>query len=182
MKIFYAGFYPVFFEREFIKRGHIFAQKSQSKNVLRTCKDDILNDVENADLLIMHPSCSLVRGESPEKVNTKHVTDFTNHWNDLVSNIAEYKVPKICIESYSLHEKAAAIIAKPTQTLQIIDENNIVNLWLKNLPEIVLTPVETDDSKIEFFRRIYPTMKNYIERIKTYQVLAVLMAEQWGSK
>lgn len=163
-------------------------------------QDDVLKHLnENWDLIIAHPPCTYLTvaankyynvekyGKKAEerKKQRKEAVEFFMKFTDL-------KCPRVCIENPI--GVMSSFYCKPTQIIQPYQfghsERKATCLWLKGLPALKPTNIVTPDiiklkSGKTDSRLHYETLKLQANerakmRSKTFEGIALAMAEQWG--
>ena len=144
------------------------------------------------DLLIAHPPC-------PRLCNSgvRWLYEKPEYGREMVlaaklfREVLDADVPRICVENPVMHKhaKRAGKIPQQTQVIQPWQfwagepgkgETKATCLWLKNLPKLVpSTPLET--GRVPAVHRMAPGPNRSTDRARTYEGIALQMAEQWGS-
>ena len=163
-------------------------------------QDDVLKHInENWDLIIAHPPCTYLtvaankyyniekygkKAEERQKQREKAIEFFMQ--------FTELKCPKVCIENPI--GVMSSYYCKPTQIIQPYQfghaERKATCLWLKGLPPLKPTNiVEPDiirlssgktDSRLHYETLKLPAEERAKMRSKTFEGIALAMAEQWG--
>jgi hypothetical protein len=137
---------------------------------------DVIND--GWDLMIAHPPCThlAVSGARWFKDKVKEQKEAL----EFVQRLMDAPIDKIAIENpISI---ISSRIRKPDQIIQPWmfghGETKATCLWLKGLPKLFATDVvEGREAKIH---KMSPGPNRWKERSKTYQGIAIAMANQWG--
>ena len=159
-------------------------------------QDDVLNHLEGWDLMIAHPPCT-------------YLTLAGLHWNYRVEGRSELTLKALTfvrqlldapVKQIALENPVGAIsrnIRQPTQIIQPwqfgTPESKLTCLWLKALPPLqpthVLRPEAYQDNGYSprwrnqtatGQNKLAPSPTRWMERSRTYPVIAQAMAEQWG--
>ena len=165
-------------------------------------QDDILKHLdENWDLIIAHPPCTYLTVAANKYYNVEKYGAKATEREQLREEAIEFflkftdlKCPKVAIENpigvMSTRYK------KPTQVIQPYyfgdKERKATCLWLKGLPPLKPTNiVEPDiikhksgrtDSRLHFETLKLPKEERARIRSKTFEGIALAMAEQWGQE
>ena len=163
-------------------------------------QDDVLKHLdENWDLIIAHPPCTYLTVSANKYYNVEKYGAKATEREQLREEAIEFflkftdlKCPKVAIENpigvMSTRYK------KPTQVIQPYyfgdKERKATCLWLKGLPPLKPTNiVEPDiikhksgrtDSRLHFETLKLPKEERARIRSKTFEGIALAMAEQWG--
>lgn len=163
-------------------------------------QDDILKHLnENWDLIIAHPPCTYLtvaankyynvekygkKAEERQKQREKAI-EFFMQFTDL-------KCPRVCIENPI--GIMSSFYCKPTQIIQPYQfghsERKATCLWLKGLlalkptnivtPDIIKLKSGKTDSRLHYETLKLPSEERAKMRSKTFEGVALAMAEQWG--
>lgn len=163
-------------------------------------QDDVLKHLnENWDLIIAHPPCTYLtvaankyyniekygkKAEERQKERQKAI-EFFMQFTDL-------KCPRVCIENPI--GVMSSFYCKPTQIIQPYQfghsERKATCLWLKGLPTLKPTNIVTPDiiklksgktdSRLHYETLKLPAEERAKMRSKTFEGIALAMAEQWG--
>jgi hypothetical protein len=138
---------------------------------------DVIND--GWDLMIAHPPCThlAVSGARWFKDKVKEQAESL----EFVRRLMDAPIDRIAIENpISI---ISSRIRKPEQIIQPWmfghGETKATCLWLKNLPK--LTPTDIVEGREARIHKMSPGPNRWKERSKTYQGIAIAMANQWGS-
>jgi hypothetical protein len=138
---------------------------------------DVIND--NWDLMIAHPPCThlAVSGARWFKDKVKEQAESL----EFVRRLMDAPINRIAIENpISI---ISSRIRKPEQIIQPWmfghGETKATCLWLKNLPK--LTPTDIVEGREARIHKMSPGPNRWKERSKTYQGIAIAMANQWGT-
>lgn len=163
-------------------------------------QDDVLKHInENWDLIIAHPPCTYLtvaankyynvekygkKAEERQKQRQKAIEFFMQ--------FTELKCPKVCIENPI--GVMSSFYSKPTQIIQPYQfghaERKATCLWLKGLsalkptnivaPDIIKLKSGKTDSRLHYETLKLPAEERAKMRSKTFEGVALAMAEQWG--
>lgn len=137
---------------------------------------DIIND--GWDIMIAHPPCTHLAVSGARWFKDK--VEEQKEALEFVQRLMDAPINKIAIENpISI---ISSRIRKPDQIIQPWmfghGETKATCLWLKGLPKLVATDVvEGREAKIH---KMSPGPNRWKERSKTYQGIAIAMANQWG--
>lgn len=134
---------------------------------------------EGWDLMIAHPPCTHLAVSGARWWSNKQKEQEEALL--LVRTLMVAPIDRICIENPI--SKISTSIRKPDQIIQPWQfghgETKATCLWLKNLPPLVPTNiVEGREAKVH---RMPPGLNRWKERSRTYQGIALAMADQWGN-
>ena len=149
---------------------------------------DVLEILDDGwDLGIFHPPCTyLCRHRS--RWNTEEDTKHIKSGKDFFMKFLDCSIPKICIENPVPLRKSN--LPKYTQIIQPWqfghDYSKRTCLWLKGLPELKPTKIVkisyyTTPNGRRFTKGWYFTPRNWMARSRTFQGIAIAMADQWGN-
>lgn len=160
-------------------------------------QDDVLNHLnEDWDLMIAHPPCTYltnagVRHLHPQVASRRGVRAKINgaeRWQEMEKAahfflaLKRASIPCIAIENPIPHKYARWWIGPYQQRFQPwefgVPETKPTCLWLKNLPPLMATIIETTR-----FARVHmtsPGPDRWKERSRTPEPIAQAMANQWG--
>jgi len=131
------------------------------------------------DLMIAHPPCThlAVSGARWFKDKVKEQAESL----EFVRRLMDAPIDRIAIENpISI---ISSRIRKPEQIIQPWmfghGETKATCLWLKNLPK--LTPTDIVEGREARIHKMSPGPNRWKERSKTYQGIAIAMANQWGT-
>lgn len=148
-------------------------------------QDDVLNHLAGWDLMIAHPPCthlavSGARWFKDKQEEQAQALAFVRH-------LLAAPIDKICLENpvsiISTH------IRKPDQIIQPWQyghpETKSTCLWLKNLSSLTPTSVMSEDRRRDNLtpsgqNKIGPSPDRWKIRSRTYEGIALAMADQWG--
>lgn len=130
------------------------------------------------DLMICHPPCTHLAVSGARWFKDKQVEQ--QQALQFVRTLLDCPIPRIALENpvsiISSH------IRKPDQVIQPWQfghgETKATCLWLKNLPP--LRPTDIVDGRENRVHRMPPGPDRWKERSRTFQGVAVAMADQWG--
>jgi hypothetical protein len=182
----------------FINRGHdaISCDLLPTESEGPHYQGDIFDlDLSEFDLMVAHPPCTYLTN-----AGVCHLHKDPSRWPKLFDGAKFFKrlldapVKRKAIENPIMHKYAKQLIGDRRQS-QVIQpwmfghkEQKATCLWLEGLP--LLKP--TNDVKYEMLKlpknereRLHylpPSSDRWKERSKTYQGIAVAMADQWGGE
>lgn len=195
MKILVACEYSGTVRRAFAALGHevtscdLLPSDDNSKDHYQGDVFDLLKN-NKYDLMIAHPPCTHLAVSGAAWFKAKRESGVQQEALEFVRRLMDTDIPKICIENpVSI---ISTQIRKPEQIIQPWmfghTEQKKTCLWLKNLPNLVdtnnvydemMTLPRKDREKMHY---LPPSPDRWKLRSKTYQGIAVAMANQWGSK
>ncbi len=195
MKVIVACEYSGIVRDAFIAKGHnaISCDLLDTEKPGPHYKGDIFDILDSSfDLMIAHPPCTYMCNSGAKHLYIDGKKDNGLNpirWQNLEAaaiffkKLLEYPIEKIAVENPIMLSYAKDIIGK--NYTQIIHpwqfghgETKATCLWLKNLPKLVPSNiVEGRDNRIH---RLPPSKNRGKERSKTYEGIAIAMAEQWG--
>lgn len=163
-------------------------------------QDDVLKHLdENWDLIIAHPPCTYLtvaanKYYNVEKYGKKAEERLKQRQKaiEFFMHFTELKCPKVCIENPI--GVMSSFYCKPTQIIQPYQfghsERKATCLWLKGLPVLKPTNIVTPDiiklksgktdSRLHYETLKLPAEERAKMRSKTFEGIALAMAEQWG--
>lgn len=133
------------------------------------------------DLMICHPPCTHLAVSGARHFARKVASGEQQEALEFVRMLLDAPVPKICLENpVSI---ISTRIRKPSQVIQPWmfghGETKATCLWLKGLPK--LRPTNPVDGRKPRVHHMPPSPNRWKERSRTYEGIALAMAEQWGS-
>jgi site-specific DNA-cytosine methylase len=133
------------------------------------------------DLMICHPPCTHLAVSGARHFARKVASGEQQEALDFVRMLLDAPVPKICLENpVSI---ISTRIRKPSQVVQPWmfghGETKATCLWLKGLPK--LRPTNLVDGRKPRVHHMPPGPNRWKDRSRTYEGIALAMAEQWGS-
>ncbi len=133
------------------------------------------------DLMICHPPCTHLAVSGARHFARKVASGEQQEALDFVQMLLDAPVPKICLENpVSI---ISTRIRKPSQVVQPWmfghGETKATCLWLKGLPK--LRPTNLVDGRKPRVHHMPPGPNRWKDRSRTYEGIALAMAEQWGS-
>lgn len=162
-------------------------------------QDDVLKHLnENWDLIIAHPPCTYLTVAANKYYNVEKYGEKAIERNkerkkaiEFFMQFTELKCPKVCIENPI--GVMSSFYCKPTQIIQPYQfghsERKATCLWLKGLPALNPTNIVTPDiiklksgktdSRLHFETLKLPANERAKIRSKTFEGIALAMAEQW---
>lgn len=163
-------------------------------------QDDVLKHLnENWDLIIAHPPCTYLTVAANKYYNTEKYSKKAEERLkqrqkaiEFFMQFTELKRPKVCIENPI--GVMSSFYCKPTQIIQPYQfghsERKATCLWLKGLPVLKPTNIVTPDiiklksgktdSRLHYETLKLPAEERAKMRSKTFEGIALAMAEQWG--
>lgn len=163
-------------------------------------QDDVLKHLnENWDLIIAHPPCTYLTVAANKYYNTEKYSKKAEERLkqrqkaiEFFMQFTELKCPKVCIENPI--GVMSSFYCKPTQIIQPYQfghsERKATCLWLKGLPVLKPTNIVTPDiiklksgktdSRLHYETLKLPAEERAKMRSKTFEGIALAMAEQWG--
>ena len=163
-------------------------------------KDDVLKHLnENWDLIIAHPPCTYLTVAANKYYNVEKYGNKAEERKkerqkavEFFMQFTELKCPRVCIENPI--GVMSSLYCKPTQIIQPYQfghsERKATCLWLKGLPELKPTNIVTPDiiklksgktdSRLHYETLKLPANERAKMRSKTFEGIALAMAEQWG--
>lgn len=157
---------------------------------------DCLTVIDNGwDLLIAHPPCTYLTNAGVKhlhsvpsrngvlaKIHGEERFKAMREASDFFNAIKASLTPKIAIENPTPHKYARALIGPYQQAFQPWEfgepETKRTCLWLKNLPPLMATIIET--VRAPRCHMTSPGPDRWKERSRTLPGIAAAMAEQWG--
>lgn len=162
-------------------------------------KDDVLNHLEGWDLIIAHPPCTYLTVAANKYYNVEKYGKKAEERQierekaiEFFMQFTELKCPKVCIENPI--GVMSSFYCKPTQIIQPYQfghsERKATCLWLKGLqplkstkivePDIIKLKSGKTDSRLHYETLKLPADERAKMRSKTFDGIALAMAEQWG--
>ena len=163
-------------------------------------QDNVLKHInENWDLIIAHPPCTYLtvaanKYYNVEKYGEKAEERLKQRQKaiEFFMQFTELKCPKVCIENPI--GVMSSFYCKPTQIIQPYQfghsERKATCLWLKGLqplkstkivePDIIKLKSGKTDSRLHYETLKLPADERAKMRSKTFDGIALAMAEQWG--
>lgn len=160
-------------------------------------QDDVLNHLDDGwDLMIAHPPCTYLTlagvrhlHDHVKSVNGKRAKVFgAARWEAMREGAAFFNVLKnasiarIAIENPTPHRYARELIGRYQQRIQPWyfgePETKGICLWLKGLPPLMATIIET--TRIARCHLMSPGPDRARERSRFFPGVAKAMADQWG--
>jgi hypothetical protein len=131
------------------------------------------------DLMIAHPPCTHLAVSGARWFADKVVEQFAAL--EFVQKLLDAPIPRIALENpVSI---ISSRIRKPDQIIQPWQfghgETKATCLWLKNLPK--LQPTNIVPGREGKVWKMAPSPDRWKERSRTYEGIALAMAEQWGA-
>lgn len=163
-------------------------------------QDDVLKHLnENWDLIIAHPPCTYLTVAANKYYNVERYGDKAEERQkqrkeaiEFFMKFTDLKCPRVCIENPI--GVMSSFYCKPTQIIQPYQfghsERKATCLWLKGLPALKPTNIVTPDiiklksgktdSRLHYETLKLPAEERAKMRSKTFEGIALAMAEQWG--
>jgi hypothetical protein len=145
-------------------------------------QDDVLRHLDGWDLMIAHPPCTRLCNSGVRWLAARDL------WADMYEaclfflSLLQAPVPRVAIENPIPHKYARGIIGRYQQRVHPWlfgdPDTKATCLWLKNLPPLMATIIETGRNPKCF--RAPPSLERWKNRSRTYQGIANAMAKQWG--
>lgn len=142
-------------------------------------QDDVFKVInEGWDLMIAHPPCTHLAVSGARWFHKKQKEQALAL--DFVRALLNANIPKIALENpVSI---ISSKIRKPDQVIQPWQyghgETKATCLWLKNLPK--LKPTDIVEGREPRIHKLPPSPDRWKIRSKTYEGIALAMANQWG--
>jgi hypothetical protein len=132
------------------------------------------------DLMICHPPCTHLAVSGARHFAAKVASGEQQEALDFVRMLMNAPIPRICLENpVSI---ISTRIRKPDQIIQPWQfghgETKATCLWLKGLPK--LTPTNIVDGRADRVHKMPPSPDRWKNRSRTYEGIALAMADQWG--
>ena len=139
---------------------------------------DIIND--GFDMMIAHPPCTHLAVSGARHFASKQASGVQQEALEFVRRLMDAPIERIAIENpVSI---ISSRIRKPDQIIQPWQyghgETKATCLWLKNLPK--LTPTNIVEGREARVHKMPPGPNRWKERSRTFEGIAIAMAEQWG--
>lgn len=133
------------------------------------------------DLMIAHPPCTHLAVSGARHFAAKKASGVQDAALDFVRLLLDAPIPRIALENpVSI---ISSRIRKPDQVIQPWQfghgETKATCLWLKGLPK--LHPTDIVDGRAAVVHRMSPGPDRWRNRSRTYQGIALAMANQWGN-
>ena len=163
-------------------------------------KDDVLKHLnDNWDLIIAHPPCTYLTVAANKYYNVEKYGNKAEERKkerqkavEFFMQFTELKCPRVCIENPI--GVMSSLYCKPTQIIQPYQfghsERKATCLWLKGLPALKSTNIVVPDiiklksgktdSRLHYETLKLPANERAKMRSKTFEGIALAMAEQWG--
>lgn len=139
---------------------------------------DVLRD--GWDLMIAHPPCTHLAVSGARHFAEKRASGVQQEALEFVRALLNAPIDRICLENpVSI---ISTKIRKPDQIIQPWQhghgETKSTCLWLKGLP--LLEPTNIVAGREARIHKMAPSPDRWKERSRTYEGIALAMAEQWG--
>lgn len=132
------------------------------------------------DLMIAHPPCTHLSVSGARHFSAKRMDGRQQSAVSFFMMLARQTIPMIAIENPVCI--MSSIWRKPDQVIQPWmfghGETKATALWLKGLPK--LQPTNIVEGREARIHRMPPSPDRWKERSKTFEGIAVAMANQWG--
>ena len=184
MKVLIACEYSGRVRDAFIARGH----DAMSCDLLETespgphYQGDVFDVIgDDWDLLIAHPPCTHLAVSGARHFEDKRADGRQQAAMQFVRRLLDAPIPMIALENpVSI---ISSQIRKPNQIIQPWmfghGETKATCLWLKSLPTLVPTNIVSGREAI--VHRMPPGPDRWKNRSRTFEGIALAMADQWGS-
>ena len=140
---------------------------------------DVIND--GWDLMVCHPPCTDLAVSGARHFAEKIADGRQGRALLFVQALLNAPIHRICLENPI--SVISSKIRKPDQIIQPWQfghgETKATCLWLKNLPP--LTPTNVVEGGEPKVHRMPPGPNRWKERSRTYEGIALAMAQQWGA-
>ena len=139
---------------------------------------DVIGD--GWDLMICHPPCTDLAVSGARHFAAKIADGRQQAALEFVQRLLDADIPKICLENpVSI---ISTRIRKPSQVIQPWmfghGETKATCLWLKGLPKLVPTNIVAGRKPV--VHHMPPGPERWKNRSRTYEGIALGMAQQWG--
>ena len=142
--------------------------------------DNVTHHIEKWDLIIAFPPCTHLAVSGARYFEQKRKDGRQQQGIDFFMEFTKADCEKIAIENpigiMSTHYRKPDQIVQPWMFGH--GETKATCLWLKNLPK--LEPTNIVDGREQRIWRMPPGPERAKERSKTYEGIAIAMADQWG--
>lgn len=140
---------------------------------------DLING-HHWDLMICHPPCTHLAVSGARHFAAKKASGVQDEALDFVRRLLDCSIASIALENpVSI---ISSRIRKPDQIIQPWQfghgETKATCLWLKGLP--LLQPTNIVEGRSDRIHKMPPSPTRWKERSRTYEGIALAMAEQWG--
>jgi hypothetical protein len=144
-------------------------------------KGDVLSILDSRwDLGIFHPPCTHLAVSGSRWFKDKEVEQAEAL--EFVRALLEAPIEKIALENPV--SVISSKIRKPDQIIQPWQfghgETKATCLWLKGLPKLI--PTDIVDGREARIHKMPPSKDRWKERSRTFQGIALAMANQWGAE
>lgn len=144
---------------------------------------DVLELLDGSwDLVIAHPPCTYLANSGVRWLKDP------GRWELMLEGARFFRrflycAPRVCIENPIMHGNGQrAVGCKPSQIIQPYQhghgETKATCLWLRNLP--LLMPSNEVSGREQRVHLLPPGPDRWKERSRTFEGIALAMAEQWG--
>jgi hypothetical protein len=169
---------------EFATRGHdawscdLLPSERNGKHI----QGDVLSHLQGWDLMIAHPPCTRLCNSGVRWLAERNLWAELRDACSFFITLLNAPVSRIAIENPIPHKYARELIGRYHQLIHpwLFGEpdTKATCLWLKNLPPLMATMIETGRNPKCFMES--PGPGRWKERSRTYPGIAKAMAEQWG--
>jgi len=168
----------------FTARGHhaVSCDLLPSESDGQHIQGDILDEIRRGewDMLIAFPPCTDLSVSGARYFAEKRADGRQQRALEFVQTLLDAPIDRIALENPV--GVISTYVRKPNQYVHPWmfghGETKKTGLWLKNLPR--LQPTNIVDGREQRVWRMPPSENRWKERSKTYEGLAMAMAEQWG--
>lgn len=183
MRVLVACEYSGRVREAFAKKGHdtwscdLLDTEIQGNHIIGDVFD-VIN--EGWDLMICHPPCTHLAVSGARHFARKIASGEQQQALDFVKRLLDADIEKICLENPI--SVISSKIRKPDQIIQPWQfghgETKATCLWLKGLPK--LSPSNIVEGRENKIHRMPPSADRWKNRSRTYEGIALAMADQWG--
>lgn len=139
---------------------------------------DVIN--KGWDIMICHPPCTHLAISGARHFARKIASGEQQEALIFVQRLLDADIEKICLENPI--SVISSKIRKPDQIIQPWQfghgETKATCLWLKGLPK--LSPSNIVEGREQRIHRMPPSADRWKNRSRTYEGIALAMADQWG--
>jgi len=154
-----------------------------SKKIGKHIQTDVRNVLWNDwDLMIAHPPCTRLCNSGVRWLSERDLWDDMKKSAEFFLTLLHAPIPKKALENPIPHKYARKLIGNYQQIIQPWmfghPESKATCLWLRNLPPLMSTVIET--GREQRIWKLPPSKTRSQERSRTYEGIANAMADQWG--
>lgn len=146
-------------------------------------EDDVLRHLDGWDLMIAHPPCTRLCNSGVRWLEERNLWDELRQACLFFTRLLNAPVARVAVENPIPHKYAREMIGHYQQRIHpwLFGEpdTKATCLWLRNLPPLMATMIETGRNPKCFLQS--PGPQRWKERSRTYQGIADAMAVQWGN-